>query len=220
MGIGRRRFIALSGLALAGLTIDPLKAVATNNNAYVNKKLGIMFDKPSHWGYVHVKDFGKLKDEQILGNGMEEHKEAVYEEQEDPICLITKYHEDLPEYEGLFSPTITVHVTHLSELELVLYGGFEGLMETTKLRAAELLTDFKVVKKYKPYIVEGSEFYEYDAIYLFEHVELTEPLPVELKVIKARQGNLFYDFNCHQSKARDQVADTEFQKFKESIKLI
>lgn len=179
-----------------------------------------MFHKPTGWGYIHVKDFGKLKDEQILGNGMDEHKEAVYEEQEDPICLITKYHEDLPEYDGLFSPTITVHVSHLNEFELLVYGGFEGLMEATKLRAAELLTDFKVVKEYEPYTIEGSEFYEYDATYLFEHTDLNEPLPVELKVLKARQGDLFYDFNCHQSIAAEQVAKTEFQKFKGSIKLI
>ncbi len=47
MGIGRREFLRLTGLALAGLAIDPLKAVAINDNIYVNKKLGILFKKPS-----------------------------------------------------------------------------------------------------------------------------------------------------------------------------
>ena len=34
MGIGRREFLRLTGLALVGLTIDPLKAVAVNNNVH------------------------------------------------------------------------------------------------------------------------------------------------------------------------------------------
>ena len=46
MGIGRRQFIELSSLALAGLTVDPLNAVAINDTVYVNKKLGILFHKP------------------------------------------------------------------------------------------------------------------------------------------------------------------------------
>jgi hypothetical protein len=47
MGIGRREFLRLTSISLAGLATDPLKAVATNNNIYVNKKLGILFEKPS-----------------------------------------------------------------------------------------------------------------------------------------------------------------------------
>lgn len=54
MGIGRRQFIKLSSLALAGLTVDPLNAVATHNNVYVNKKLGILFHKPNNWGFIAV----------------------------------------------------------------------------------------------------------------------------------------------------------------------
>ena len=46
MGIGRREFLRLTSIALTGLAIDPLKAVAINDNIYVNKKLGILFEKP------------------------------------------------------------------------------------------------------------------------------------------------------------------------------
>ena len=69
MGIGRRNFLRLIGLALTGLTIDPLQAVITNDDLYINKKLGILFYKPTNWGFLNTKDFGKLKDDQILGNG-------------------------------------------------------------------------------------------------------------------------------------------------------
>ena len=46
MGIGRREFLRLTSIALVGLATDPLKAVAVNDNVYVNKKLGILFHKP------------------------------------------------------------------------------------------------------------------------------------------------------------------------------
>jgi hypothetical protein len=45
MGIGRREFSRLTGFAF-----DPLKAVAVNENAHVNKKLRILFYKPKDWG--------------------------------------------------------------------------------------------------------------------------------------------------------------------------
>jgi threonyl-tRNA synthetase len=47
-----------------------------------------------------------------------------------------------------------------------------------------------------------------------------EPLKVELKVLKAEHNGFYYDFNCHQSKAQNQLASIEFEEFKKSIKLI
>ncbi|SFT11063.1 hypothetical protein SAMN04487906_2959 [Zhouia amylolytica] len=80
MGIGRRQFFKLSSLALAGLAVDPLNAVAINDNVYVNKKLGILFHKPKNWGFIAVKDFGKIKSEQIIGEGLEDSQEEILEE--------------------------------------------------------------------------------------------------------------------------------------------
>src|SRR5687768_16055905 len=117
MGIGRREFINLVSLALGGFAIDPLQAVVTTNNAYINKKLGILFHKPASWGFVNVKDFGRLKDEQILGNGWDELKAEVWEDLGEPICIVTKYYQNRPEHKGMFSPTITLNITPKSELE-------------------------------------------------------------------------------------------------------
>ena len=54
----------------------------------------------------------------------------------------------------------------------------------------------------------------------FEHVDITEPLKVELKTIKTEHNGCYYDFNCHQSKAQGQTAEKEFEAFKQSIVLI
>jgi len=220
MGIGRKQFMKLSSLALVGLTVDPLNAVAINENVYVNKKLGILFHKPKNWGFIAVKDFGRIKSEQIIGEELEDSQEEIWEELGEPICIATKYYEDKPEFKGIFSPTITLNITPKEELENLGRETFEESMEMSEFGASMILKDFKVIKKYEPYFVSNCKFYEYDAEYLFEHIEINEPLKVELKVLKTQHNGFYYDFNCHQSKAQNQLAKIEFEEFKKSIKLI
>jgi len=220
MGIGRREFIRLTSFALVGLTIDPLKSVIINNNAYVNRKLGILFYKPQDWGFIAVKDFGKIKSEQIIGEGLDITTDEIWNELGDPICIATKFYQDRPENKGVFSPTITLNITPKEELDELGYDTFEELIGMSEYGVSLLLKDFKVIKRYDPYLISNCKFFEYDAEYLFEHVDLDKPLKVELKVIKAEHNGFYYDFNCHQSKAQNQRADEEFAKFKQTIKLI
>lgn len=220
MGLGRRSFLKLAGLALAGIAVDPLQAVVTHNNAYVNKQLGVLFYKPNDWGFIQVKDFGTLKDEQIIGNGLEHIKDDILRMIDDPICVITKYHQGLEKYENTFSPTITLHITPAKELEDIEHQSLEELMELSEQGTSMILQDFKVVNRYDPYRINDCNFYEYDATYTFEHDRLDQVLPVELKVIKAYHNGLYYDINCHQSIAAGQIAVEQFESFKRSIQLI
>lgn len=220
MGIGRREFLRLTSLALGGLIVNPLQAVVTADNVYINKKLGILFHKPASWGFVSVKDFGKLKDAQILGNGWEESKDEVWQDLGDPICIVTKYYQDEPGLKGIFSPTITLNITPRSELEDIEVGSFEELIIMSEHGAAQILKDFTVIKRHEPYLISGCRFYEFDAEYMFEHIEIEKPLKVELKVLKAEHNGFYYDFNLHQSSAQGQIAHREFEAFKRSIQLI
>lgn len=220
MGIGRREFIRLTSLALSGFGVNPLQAVVTNDNIYVNKKLGILFSKPNTWGFLNVKDFGKLKDQQVLGNGYEEIKDEVWEELGDPICIATKYYIDTPENKGVFSPTLTLNITPKVEMEELGFADFEEVIEMSELGTSNLLKDFKVIERYEPYKICGCNFHEIDSEYLFEHIELIKPLKVELKSLKAEHNGFYYDFNFHQSSAQNQIAPAEFEEFKKSILLI
>ena len=220
MGVGRKEFLRLIGLALVGLTIDPLKAVAVNDDAYVNKKLGILFYKPKDWAFVAVKDFGKLKSAQIIGEGFEKTPDQIWNELGDPVCVITKYFEDKPELKGIFSPTITLNITHKSELEDLGIDTFEELMQMSHYGTSQILKDFKIIKSYEPYTISNCMFYEFDAEYMFEHIEIESPLKVELKVLKCEHNDFYYDFNLHQSKSQNQSADKEFKNFISTIKLI
>jgi hypothetical protein len=220
MGIGRREFLRLTSLALAGLAVDPLKAVAINDNIYVNKKLGIIFHKPQDWGFIAIKDFGKIKSEQIIGEGLDQSTDEIWEELGDPICITTKYYQDKPEFKGIFSPTITLNITPKEELEYLGHDTFEELIGMSEYGVSKLLKDFNVIRRHEPYFISECKFYEYDAEYMFEHNEINEPLKVELKVLKAEHNGFYYDFNCHQSKTQRQYADKEFEEFKKTIKLI
>ena len=220
MGLGRRNFLKLTSIALAGFAVDPLNAVAVNNDIYVNKKLGILFSKPKNWGFVAVKEFGRLKNEQIIGTGLDEDQEQIWKELGDPICVATKYYEDKPEYKGIFSPTITLDITPKEELIEIGLNDMAQIMEISEIGVSMILKDFEVIKIYEPYVISNCQFYEYDATYLFEHIELKDAIPVELKVLKTEHNGFYYDFNCHQSKAVNQLADKEFELFKKSIKLI
>ncbi|RYY70844.1 MAG: hypothetical protein EOO13_05170 [Chitinophagaceae bacterium] len=220
MGIGRREFLRLTALALGGLVIDPRQSVVTNQDAYVNKKLGILFYKPDPWGFMYVKDFGKLRDGQILAEGWDTAKDLIWKELGDPIVIATKYYEDLPEYNGIFSPTITLNVTPKSELEDMNIRDYDEFLGMSEYGTSRLLKNFTVVKRYEPYTISGCRFYEFDAEYLFEHIDLKKPLMAELKSIKAEHNGFYYDFNCHQSAEQNQIATIEFEEFKQSIKLI
>lgn len=220
MGIGIREFLRLTRAALAGLVIDPLKAVAINDNIYVNKKLGILFHKPQNWGFLAVKDFGEIKSKQIFGEGLDLTKDEILDDLGYPICIATKFYQNTPENKGIFSPTITLNITPKAELEDLGYETFEELIEMSEYGVSHLLKDFKIIKRHKPTYISNCKFYEYDAEYLFEHIEIENPLKVELKVLKAEHNGLYYDFNCHQSKTQQQCADREFEEFKKTIKLI
>ncbi len=220
MGIGRRAFLKYASLAVAGLAVDPLQAVVTNENVYLNRKMGILFEKPPAWGFIKVKDFGKLKSEQIIGKGWTDSVEETWEEIGDPLCIATKYYEQLPEHKGILSPTITLNVSHKSEYEGFGTMTLEEIIDVSAYGTSLLLKDFKILKRYDLQMISGCKFYEFDAEYMFEHIDIPEPLKVELKVLKAEHNDFFYDFNCHQSSAQNQTAEKEFLAFKQSIKLI
>jgi len=187
---------------------------------YLNRQLGIMFHKPGDWGFIKVKNFERLRNEQILGNGFEEIKDEVWEELGSPIIVITKYFDDKPEHKGVFSPTITLNITPKDGVEDYGIESFEELIESSLMGTSRLLKDFKLIQQYEPYTISGCKFYEIDATYTFEHIEMKAPVKVELKALKAEHNGFYYDFNMHQSQEQNQLAAREFKQFKDSIKLI
>ena len=221
MGIGRRKFVKYLSTALIGINVNPLESAFINKNYYINKKLGVIFEKPNDWGYIKVADFGKHKKEQILNCESWLTKEEVWSEIGDPICIVTKYFDQNEANKGIFSPTITLNITSKDKIkEEDGIETFEELMKLTEEGAAVLLKEFTVLEKIGPYEKDANKYCEYKCNYLFEHVEINEPLKVELDVLHVEHNNYYYDFNMHQSIAQNQIAQKEFEQFKKTIKLI
>lgn len=179
-----------------------------------------MFYKPSRWGFIKVKNFENLRNQQVLGNGFDEIKDQVWEELGDPIIVITKYFEEKPEHKGIFSPTITLNITPKEELKDLDFESFEEQIELSAIGTSMILVDFEIIKERESYFISGIKFFDYNATYSFGHIEIEKPLKVELKVLKAEHNGFYYDFNMHQSSEQNQLAGVEFQRFKNSIKLI
>ena len=122
----------LTGLALAALVIEPLKSVIINENSYVNRNLGILFEEPDDWSFVSVKDFGDLKDGQIIGTGLNLALDEIWDDLDLPICIVTKYYPDRPEYKHILSPTITLTITPREELADLDPENFEELLQISE----------------------------------------------------------------------------------------
>jgi len=217
MGLGRREFIRLSGLILAGLTIDPLKAVVVNNNFYINKKLGIICEKPSDWDFVSVADYGRLLNDQIFPNEFEINKEENYEEIGWSDVIISKYVSDTPENKGRFSPTILVDVNHKSEINLKCKN-LKEFIEYSSYAASGMLKDFQRISLKGPVSISSYDTYILESTYTLEHVELKEPMKANLKVIFIEHNNFYYIFNMHDIDQANEQAT--FDKFLGTIKLI
>lgn len=220
MGVGRREFLKLMAIASAGVTMAPRTAVAVNDDHYINRKLGVIFTKPKKWGYIALSDFPDLREKQIISNVPSEEHDELWETLGGPACMITKYYEDLPEYKGVFSPTIQFFVNHKSEFDDMEYDSFEELIDESGIGTALFLKDFERIGERKSYYVDGCKFYEHNAQYTFEHVELKEPVRVRLNVIMIEHNNFYYFINFHDCPEQNQTASTEFQNFKKSLKMI
>ena len=220
MGLGRREFLRLAGIALVGLTIDPLKAVAVNKNYYVNKKFGIILEKPDTWDFIAVKDFGRLLDEQILPDGVELTKKEIIEELGEPAFIITKYWQDTPENKGRFSPTISAFINHKSELEME-NESFEELIRLSGIGTSTLLKDFKQIEVEGPLTISNCKAYIRKATYSLEHIELKgRSIRTKLKVVIIEHNDFYYYINMHDSDEVNENAQHEFAECIKTIKLV
>ena len=162
--------------ALVGLTINPLKAIAINSDNYVNKKFGIILTKPKNWDFVSIKDFGKLKKDQILSDDFEPNKDDVWQELGDPILVIAKYGLDKPEFKDKFSPAITVFINHKSEIidlyeDEYINGDFEKIVDMIAFGSEKLFKDYTTIKNISPYELSKCNGFDSEWTWRFESIE-------------------------------------------------
>ncbi len=70
MGIGRRDFLKAFGATIAAYAAGPLQPVVLGGEHYINRALGVAFRQPVGWSYISVKEFPRLKHEQVVGDNL------------------------------------------------------------------------------------------------------------------------------------------------------
>lgn len=225
MGLGRREFLEYVSLAMAGLTIDPLQAVAINSDNYVNKKFGFLLTKPKGWDFVSITDFGKLKSDQLLSEEFEPNKDEVWNELGDPVLVVAKYGLEIPEHRHKFSPAITIFINHKSDIvELYeddyIQGDFEKIVGMIAYGSQRLFKDYKTVRNNTPYILSECNGFDSEWTWTFESIELRKSYICKTWTIIIEKGDYIYSFNMIDSQQAGEVEELTFRNFVETIKII
>lgn len=220
MGIGRREFLNLFGASIATLAIDPSDAIAIYDNQYVNRKLGIAFQKPKGWHFANVQEMGEVRDGQILDLGDNELLQEIFGSMNLPILTLSQ--EPISAESDHFAPGITIYLERLFE---------EGANDTTEcispmeiLEAdSELcqtvLKDFKVTSPFKSMQISACAAGEYTASFLFEHENLA-PTPVRARTLIVDQDQQIYTIRMFDSPYVDGDMTFDYTPFVESIKMV
>ena len=211
-------------VAFVGLSIDPFKSVAINSNNYVNRKFGILLTKPKDWDFVSVKDFGKLKKDQLLSDEFEPNKDEVWEELGEPVLVIAKYGLNKPKFHGEFSPAITVFINHKNDI-IELYddeyirGDFEKIVGMIAYGSQRLFKDYTTIKNISPYRLSECNGFESEWAWTFESIEHKKSWHCKTWTIIIEKGDYIYSFNMIDSEQAGEIEEKNFKKFVKTIKI-
>jgi hypothetical protein len=225
MGLGRRKFLEYMGIALTGITIDPLQSVAINEDHYVNKKFGILLTKPKGWEFVSVTDFGKLRADQMLSDAYEPNKEEVWKELGDPVLVIAKHGLNKPGYDDKFSPAITIFINHKSEVldeedDEDGITDFEQIVGMIVYGSSMIFKDYEQVRYQTPYTLSSCRAYDGEWTFTFESIEHQKAYHCRAWSIIVEKNDLIYSFNMIDSDEAGENEQDTFRKFVETIKIL
>jgi len=224
MGIGKRKFLEFTSAFLVGLTIDPLKAITINGDNYINKKPGIILTKPKNWDFVSIKDFGKLKKDQVLSDEFEPTKEDVWQELGEPVLVIAKYGLDKPEFHDKFSPAINVFINHKNDIidiyeDEEINGDFEKIVDMIVFGSARLIKDYATTRSIRPYQLSECNGFDSEWTWTFESIEHKKSWHCKTWSIIIENGDYIYSFNLIESEQAGKIERQNFQEFVSSIRI-
>ncbi len=192
MGTGRDRFTAM--FATGSLAGD--SAVVLWGDYYINRRFGFALSRPPGWHYSQVKDMGRMKAGMIIMDDPEISR-VLMGSMDDPIVTVTKDPlTDNPPFE--FSPGCTIYIERYDE---ELDGIHRGLIEEEIAGGPIALKEYSLLSGLRPRIVSGSAAYEYRAAFLFQHLDLARPVPVQMRVLSVYQNPALYDIRMYDAPA-------------------
>jgi hypothetical protein len=218
MGIGRREFLQLFGVGIAAAR-NPAAAIAILDDQYINRRLGIAFEKPNGWVFANVKQMADVKAGQVLDLDDPELSREIMHSVELPILTISK--EELSADSSRFTPGVTVYLDRLISKES---GDHEVVtpiqcVELDVESCATILKRFKVTSDPTSATVSACDAASYEASFIFEHENL-EPTPVRMKTLVIDQGTAFYTLRMYDSPYLGEGMAFDFGQFMASVRMV
>ncbi len=194
----------------------PIETV--DNGIYKNHLFGISFKIPEGWSVVSSETFNGERQKQTLSEGFEDLKSELFEILGSPILIISKLDPENPLYDGIVSPTINFNMD-IKEGE---YKGMSLLDYANELDVDEedcALKAFRILNKGDIFRNNGFDCIQFDTEYLFEHLDISDGVMVEMSVLNIDYKDFFIDITMTQCKAQNQMAVNDFNEFVKSIAL-
>ena len=212
MGMGRREFLGLFASALAATT----RAVALSDDLYVNRRLGLAFRKPAGWHFGDVKDMGEMAAGQVFNFGAEAQAfwRSLLTTADLPIVTVSK--EPLGAKCDHFTPGITVFLDDFLD---ALDGPFTDQAKNDVFYCSQMLPEFRLLSPPQELEVSGCRAADYLIRFLFQHEQLAQPVPVNMRTINIYQRPTSYNIRLYDAPylGKDYVHD--YSDFIASLRL-
>lgn len=213
MGVSRRSFLKMAGMATAGLALNPLIPVVANNEIYLNKKLGIAFRIPKEWYFYDVQKMDEMCDSQILKPDAPNIEEYFEELRNQPLVSIGMHPPDVG-VNKKFSPSIVLRLETKDEnIE------FEKILDDSNSYIESVTRDFRAIEN-KPV----SEICGYRALhgkygYLFEAKGMTST-PIIGRSCIIEVASYYYSFNMYNYDPENLGIDKMYDQLESSIMIL
>lgn len=209
MGIGRREFLRVFGAGIAAVATRPSSAIAIADDHYINRKLGIAFQKPKGWIFASIEEMGELKAGQLLDlDDVVGLSQEILASAELPILTISR--DGISTAADRFTPGITVYLDRLGSEATD--EGHNTVDSTDRYIAdvgfcANVLKEFHVTSARQVRKISACDAMEYEASFVFEHKNM-QPTPVRMKTLAIDQTTALYTIRMYD--APHAVGDFEF----------
>jgi hypothetical protein len=181
MGIGRRDFLKAFGATIAAYAAGPLQPVVLGGEHYINRSLGLAFKQPVGWSYISVKEFPRLKHDQVVEDNL---ISEMLLSGSDPYVAMSRPDPARP---GVLPASMTAFA------EEFFFEEGESLPEVPAIiaKAMELvLEDYELIGQSKIITVSGAESVEYYSRFRFVTSKFSA-LARQRSVVGIRGGAIF-----------------------------
>jgi hypothetical protein len=209
MGIGRREFLRIFGSSLAALAASPTDAASVHGELYLNRRLGVGFEKPAGWEFVDVKTMGTMQKGTLLAIEDDVRASAILELMDLPFVTVAQPTEESTPVspcihfvliDGDDPFNMLAELAH--DLEDLL-SEEEGKPVSSRSRMLQRLDDdidantelfrsYRVSSAPREFSLSKCDAAEYTASYLFEHQDLQNPAEVRQRTIYVKHRDASY----------------------------